>query len=669
MIADPFGRPFAGTDPDFPGATTFTDGNTWRRRGLDGGEPSAGIAPVAEEHWARIGGCADDFRSENRRAEAGAARSQPAASHLRLATPTDSLVSDLETAVRREARMLEWICTVPHTELTYSEEVLAIDRTRRPASSAIPYLASHSEHWLRVTRIQPIPDRILGELRDDDFAIYENRLVSTIVDGCLRWLTRTSQLLKDQAEAERKRIEIQAISYHLRWHRLARWLGEEAEAEDLQRLEARRREVDNLLDKLRALEHSPLREGTRGAPRVDELHITNLLADDGRYRRMVGLWTALRTQTATAEALRKDADAIWGQRFDDADTYTELLLTQACADVGLLDRITGQQTVPDLSVAVRRTPPGVSVTLTHLRGGTLSVHAAMTGVGLTNDALRDRHLRPYIGQLASSAAPSGEINCLLHPMTTTGTDSDSALIDLGVRPNALGLKPWRDASGLVILPMHPLGVDCLERLGRVLRLAAGHLRSEAFPPTTPLEGDHTLLPLATLDLDGTGLEIEDGMVLAVRADVAAPRLRAPTRAAPRHHHRQQSRPENDPWTEELEALRRQIEGMLTCATRPLEHGSTFTTVDHWTRDGYRARCTSCITAWGVRSCPTCHRRYSFTYDDHELPWDEAQKLPGGPAEYFGMDLDAEPCRIDRRATICPRCLTCSNAAHDVCDAS
>lgn len=666
MISDPFGLPFNGLVPDFPGATTVAQGSAWARGGIEECYTAGGIAPVASEHWARIHSCAEDFRSEL--SSAGSASGRPPATHLRLASPTETLVSELEEAVRRDLRTLEWVCTVPHTDLTFREEVLAVDRARRPAGGAIPYLASHSEHWLRVTKYQPIPDRILSELREDDLAIYENRLVSTIIDGSLRWLTETVQRLREQVEAERHRTEVQAISYYLRWRRLARWLGAEAEAGELGRLEDRRREVQDLVDHLRALERTPLREGTRGAPRVDELHITNLLANDGRYRRMVDLWSTMRAQSVRHATGRQELDAVWRERFADADSYTELLMVRACADIGLVDPVTGEPSAPDLSVLIHPSPPGVRAVLEHRNGSRLTVHAAMVGAGLSTDVLQDGAIRPYLDKLASNATASGHINCLLHPMTTAGTDGAPALIDLGVRPAALGLTPWHDGAGLVILPVHPLGIDCLERLGRVLRIAAGILRADTFPPATSLVGDHALLPPASLDMSGTGLEIQDGQLVALAETVAAPQLRAPTRPGPRHHHHQPTEHNDDPWTEELEALRLPIEGLLTCSSHPLEHRSSFTTVDHWTRNGYRARCTGCSAVWGVRTCAACNRRYPFTYVDYDQQWIEARELPGGPAEYFGMDLEAEPCSLDRTATICPRCLTCSNGGHDVCDA-
>ena len=70
-----------------------------------------------------------------------------------------------------------------------TERVL-VARSRRIAPDAPAWLASHTEDWdhRKITGIQP--RRILAEVREEQWDLYENRIAVRLVDSLVTWLRR-----------------------------------------------------------------------------------------------------------------------------------------------------------------------------------------------------------------------------------------------------------------------------------------------------------------------------------------------------------------------------------------------------------------------------------------------------------------------------------------------
>ncbi len=92
------------------------------------------------------------------------------------------------------------ICEKPKSHLKAVNEVRPIDTVKRIGYESIPYLAAHSEDWLARTASGLKPARLFSRVEDDEYQIYENRVVKTLIDLILSFLRKKEKELKDQYE-------------------------------------------------------------------------------------------------------------------------------------------------------------------------------------------------------------------------------------------------------------------------------------------------------------------------------------------------------------------------------------------------------------------------------------------------------------------------------------
>ena len=87
---------------------------------------------------------------------------------------------------------LKEVCSRPRTYILHEIEPVYIHKSRRLATRAIPHLASHTEDWesRQLIRGGVVPKRILSEVRNENFDIYENRVAVRLVDNLSVYLTQ-----------------------------------------------------------------------------------------------------------------------------------------------------------------------------------------------------------------------------------------------------------------------------------------------------------------------------------------------------------------------------------------------------------------------------------------------------------------------------------------------
>ena len=88
----------------------------------------------------------------------------------------------------------------PKSHLKAVNEVRPIETVKRIGYESIPYLASHSEDWLARTASGLKPARLFSRVEDDEYQIYENRVVKTLIDLILSFLRKTEKQLRDQRD-------------------------------------------------------------------------------------------------------------------------------------------------------------------------------------------------------------------------------------------------------------------------------------------------------------------------------------------------------------------------------------------------------------------------------------------------------------------------------------
>lgn len=618
-----------------------------------------GVLPVPPEYWDRIHEAAEQFRRDlDKRRVLG--RHKISAKHLRLSSRDGTDVTELELELLDSIDLIAWLCADPHMDLRFETERAPIDRARRVAPGAVPYLASHSEDWLMVTLRGPVPKQILSQFREDEIAIYENRMVRTLLDGCLDWLGRLESLLREMRDADDERLELSELEYFLRFVRLGDWMDDDEE-ESSKYLRERFELVEELFQSLARLRGSHLFVGTNESSRVDGLHMTNLLMNDHRYRKMVDLWGVWERQLQAINPNEDDPDAVARKRARDLGSYIHLLTLRSLESLGAIDLETGESTLPDfrLSVDLTQTPAGHTVRFQHESGekADLVVSGVLFGLGDSQDPFDDTAmLHEALLALDTAARQRHELHLLIHPaLSRRLSEAETPWVrSISSDVDHAHASVWTNLEGLIVLPAHPLGVDCLEALGRLHRMIISSIRSRAFPPEIPISGPLEDIPDAAIDVTGSGLEVRNRRLVLVESEIDRSAL-----LPNRRHSRSKSSPrpqDSVDWDELLDPLDRMRSSLLACPRFPAEHDG-HPTFEYWNPSGYRAECPSCESVWGIRSCDSCQHRYFFMFVKSETQWDEAVNT-GKPGSYFGMDVAAEPCSSDRATFVCPSCFRC-----------
>ena len=106
--------------------------------------------------------------------------------------------SDIFDQIEAAYPAFKAICDKPKSHLRVVNEVRPIETVKRVGYESIPYLAAHSEDWLARTASGLKPARLFSRVEDDDFQIYENRVVKTLIDMIIPFLRRTEKDLKEK---------------------------------------------------------------------------------------------------------------------------------------------------------------------------------------------------------------------------------------------------------------------------------------------------------------------------------------------------------------------------------------------------------------------------------------------------------------------------------------
>ena len=201
-----------------------------------------------------------------------------------------------ERTLQQALPYLQTICQHPRSHLRLDEFREPISRVRRISSRTVETLAAHSEDWQAVTFRGVRPARLLAQIVEEDWALYENRTLVTLRKKMLAELAIRIRELRTRIE------QLEIVEDHsnliggsrFRRDRICETLSELC-LPDLQaapyrdllaQLEASARD-------LRRLSASPLlRQARHFAPVRPPLRSTNLFRGNDHYRRLEALWRA-----------------------------------------------------------------------------------------------------------------------------------------------------------------------------------------------------------------------------------------------------------------------------------------------------------------------------------------------------------------------------------------
>ena len=329
----------------------------------------------------------------------------------------------LEDKIEDELHHLEEVCRKPRTHIRLETERVSVSRARRIDARAPAWLAAHTEDWehRRITGVQP--NRILAQVREEEWNLYENRVAARLVDNLAGWLRRRIAEVRRVLDDIFVRLAEYRVSADGSRHRMKRifdlW-GEAWEASHgREAAEQTLRRLERLLYRILRLMDSPLYRNVPPAAQVPRaLRSTNLLANDANYRGVARLWhqwSDLAPQALSPAQLYRRHQAV----HSGFDAWCMLVLVRACHQLGL-DPIDEDQEVP-----IR---PGCSIRLTTghlvewLKDGTLRVMEGANTVvhfvplahpiELAHDRLA---LAMRVAPLLQSASDSAGWTVVLHP--------------------------------------------------------------------------------------------------------------------------------------------------------------------------------------------------------------------------------------------------------------
>lgn len=195
-----------------------------------------------------------------------------------------------------DAGHLHEISARPRISMRYDSTVLPVSRARRLASGSLERLASRSEDWHRRTLGGVEPARVLAEVSEDEWGIYENIVFARLIDQAMRLIGRRERalaLLIERQSSALKLSQAEDLNYRLR-EKLCRLWGKTWEAKPQDEddpLHTRLKELRQLGQRLRQLRFGRLYQAIPRSGRVPiALKNTNILTHDQHYREMQELW-------------------------------------------------------------------------------------------------------------------------------------------------------------------------------------------------------------------------------------------------------------------------------------------------------------------------------------------------------------------------------------------
>lgn len=582
----------------------------------------------------------------------------------KLAERARPLPLDLE--IGRHLQHLQHVCHRPRLHLRVEEERLPVSRARRVPVRAVAELVSHPGDWEHRTLRSIQPSRVLARQIEDEWNLYENRVVVRLVDHLLAYLAKRLEELrkiKEILDASRDYSdEIRRTSFR-RAHRIAElWSNTlESKTEDeltrtMKRLELAQRDLQTLLD-------APLYQRVPRRQTVAlSLKPTNILVNDPHYRKVAALWRSWvkfghkRQETAQQRAARRQREAAaW-------DRFVLHLVVRGFAALGW-----------------SATPSGVGWAL--VKSGWSSVRVATDAMGVVRvEGGRRLRLVPTCADLAE-ADPDAVQAQIEH---LDGSDGEVVIAHVGsgvALADADRASGWSIAGRAVLFPCSPWGIDSEERMARLLHGWLCRAAAPAYPVATTIralpewpgrrdwmrhEGDHLVAFRAPTDREAS--EARSWATGKARElDAQAQRTKAAKQAftvAPR-----EAVTAFEKFVAHAAEALMGMDDCPVCGAQGLVEPRPGKAADGSDATWW-AICGSCSSEWGTRPCTGCGTRYRALVPQMGLDYSaaaEATPARAWPDKVFGRDLWAQPCSTGViRQFRCPDCGACSGGVCSRC---
>ncbi|ACN14589.1 hypothetical protein HRM2_14800 [Desulforapulum autotrophicum HRM2] len=188
----------------------------------------------------------------------------------------------------------------PRIDMRYDDRVLPVSRAKRLSPSAHRHLAAHSECWQRRTLTGIQPKKIMGQISEDEYGLYENRVYARLLDRLDRSLNKRLQELSELLENFDEGLKLESadsLNYRLRNSLFSLW-GETFTSMEsvslvrckIERVQKRLKEYSKSIKGL--IQGNLYNRVPRNAQVASKIQLTNILAHDQHYRFIVKLWNS-----------------------------------------------------------------------------------------------------------------------------------------------------------------------------------------------------------------------------------------------------------------------------------------------------------------------------------------------------------------------------------------
>lgn len=212
--------------------------------------------------------------------------------------------SDIFNQIELAFPAFKSICEKPKSHLKSSNEVRPIETVKRIGYESIPYLAAHSEDWLARTASGLKPARLFSRTEDDDYQIYENRVVKTLIDLIISFLRKREKELNAQRDQLRgiinSGVQTGSFGFDVSFQKAVAVLIKSDGKDDTYRSEALElaeklgEKAHVLLKKYRTLKSTRLYNYLKRSRTVSNpLNETNILLIDKHYSVAFKLWKSI----------------------------------------------------------------------------------------------------------------------------------------------------------------------------------------------------------------------------------------------------------------------------------------------------------------------------------------------------------------------------------------
>ena len=415
----------------------------------------------------------------------------------------------LEDRIETEFEHLAAVCRKPRTHIRREAERVLVHRARRIARGAPERLASHTEDWEHRTIAGIRPRRILADIREERWDLYENRVAVRLVDDLVAWLRRRIagvRRIRDDVYARMEKIRGSASGTRYRADRIYKLWGEGWDDSPGEVAESTLKRLENLLYKLLGLMDSPLYKHIPvRASAPGELRSTNLFSNDDHYRGVARLWHEWSRLAVPRPLSPSELYARYQNLHRGFNAWCMLVIVRACSQLRLdpvKDEDLESEIRPgnairlDQSFRIEWDPAGA---ITFADEGRALLRFVPLIHGLEGARTREA-VEARIAPLVEAVAGVAHWTVILHPAVPGKPPHDTLA--------GAGNPPVPGTLGAIdFIRVSPFSLDSVERVSRAIRWATLVPRMLAYPPAVQAIPESALQEVpelqAALELDKT----------------------------------------------------------------------------------------------------------------------------------------------------------------------